>query len=35
MTIHQQLANATMQIDSGDNRGAGFHFVFSTFLLFY
>lgn len=33
MTIHQRLANATMQIISGSSLGSGFHFLDSRFSL--
>ncbi len=33
MTVHQKLANATMQIESGDTRGSGFHFMDQRFAI--
>lgn len=33
MTIHQRLANATLQIQSGASAGTGFHFMDKRFVL--
>ena len=33
MTIHQKLANATLQIHSGTSLGTGFHFMDQRYVL--
>lgn len=33
MTIQEKLSNATMQIESGDSRGSGFHFMDQRYAI--